>query len=231
MKNNDLNNLTKFEDDESVSMADLMKQDTKTEIRKGQILDVVIVAQTDDAFMVDLGMKTEGIIPKSEFENKEFPQELKVGANVKVFVKNTIGKIQLSYREVLEKQAWDKVEEIFKNKQTIKGTIKKEIRGGFIVDIGVNAFLHISQLDTTFIKEPQKYIGKIFEFAIIEFNRYDKKISLSRRKILEDEQAVKKAQMFATLSEGQVIDGTVKKIIVSGAFIDFCILENLLGIK
>ena len=220
MKNNDLNNLTKFEDDESVSMADLMKQDTKTEIRKGQILDVVIVAQTDDAFMVDLGMKTEGIIPKSEFENKEFPQELKVGATVKVFVKNTIGKIQLSYREVLEKQAWDKVEEIFKNKQTIKGTIKREIRGGFIVDIGVNAFLHISQLDTTFIKEPQKYIGKIFEFTIIEFNRYDKKISLSRRKILEDEQAVKKAQMFATLSEGQVIDGTVKKIIVSGAFID-----------
>ena len=109
MKNNDLNNLTKFEDDESVSMAELMKQDTKTEISKGQILDVVIVAQTDDAFMVDLGMKTEGIIPKSEFENKEFPQELKVGANVKVFVKNTIGKIQLSYREVLEKQAWDKV--------------------------------------------------------------------------------------------------------------------------
>lgn len=220
MKNNDLDNLVKFEDDESVSMADLLEQDTQSVVSKGQILDVVIVAETDDAFMVDLGMKSEGIISKSEFENNEIPQELKVGATVKVFVKNATGRIQLSYREVLEKQAWDKVEEIYKSKQTIKGTITKAIKGGFIVDVGVNAFLHISQVDINFVKDAEKYIGKNFEFAITEFNRYDKKMSLSRRKILEDEKAAKKAQMFASLAEGQITDGTVKKIIVSGAFID-----------
>ncbi len=220
MENNNLDNLTKFEDDESMSMADLMKTETTPEIRNGQILDVVIVAETDDAFMVDLGMKSEGIIPKSEFENNEIPQELKAGATVKVFVKNATGRIQLSYREVIERQVWDKLEEAFKNKQTIKGTIKKAIKGGFVADVGVNAFLHISQVDTTFVKDTEKYIGKTFDFAITEFNRHDKKITLSRRKILEEEKAVKKAKIFDSLSEGQILDGTVKKIIASGAFID-----------
>ena len=197
MKNNNLDNLTKFEDDESMSMADLMKTETTPEIRNGQILDVVIVAETDDAFMVDLGMKSEGIISKSEFENNEIPQELKAGATVKVFVKNATGRIQLSYREVIERQVWDKIEEAFKNKQTIKGTIKKP-----------------------WDSAGEKYIGKTFDFAITEFNRHDKKITLSRRKILEEEKAVKKAKIFDSLSEGQILDGTVKKIIVSGAFID-----------
>ena len=211
-------------------MADLLGPETKMGLSRGQILDVVIVAETDDGFMVDLGMKSEGIIPKSEFENNEIPKELAVGATVKVFVKNAVGRIQLSYREVLEKQAWDKVEEIFKNKQTIKGTIKKSIKGGFIVDVGVNAFLHISQVDTSFVNNPEKYIGKNFEFAITEFDRYDKKITLSRRKLLEDEKRAKREQMFATLTEGQILDGTVKKIIPSAAFVDLGGVDGFLHI-
>ncbi len=230
MENNNLDNLTKFEEDESISMADLLGPETKMGLSRGQILDVVIVAETDDGFMVDLGMKSEGIIPKSEFENNEIPKELAVGATVKVFVKNAVGRIQLSYREVLEKQAWDKVEEIFKNKQTIKGTIKKSIKGGFIVDVGVNAFLHISQVDTSFVNNPEKYIGKNFEFAITEFDRYDKKITLSRRKLLEDEKRAKREQMFATLTEGQILDGTVKKIIPSAAFVDLGGVDGFLHI-
>ena len=230
MEDNNLDNLTKFEEDDSISMADLLGPETKTALNKGQILDVVIVAETDDGFMVDLGMKSEGIIPKSEFENNEIPKELKVGANVKVYVKNAIGRIQLSYREVLEKQAWDKIEEIFKNKQTIKGIIKKSIKGGFIVDVGVNAFLHISQVDTTFVNNPEKYIGKSFEFAITEFDRYDKKITLSRRKLLEDEKRIKREKMFETLTDGQILDGTVKKIIPSAAFVDLGGVDGFLHI-
>ena len=230
MEDNNLDNLTKFEEDESISMADLLGPETKMALNKGQILDVVIVAETDDGFMVDLGMKSEGIIPKSEFENNEIPKELSVGATVKVFVKNAIGRIQLSYREVLEKQAWDKIEEIFKNKQTVKGTIKKSIKGGFLVDVGVNAFLHISQVDTSFVNNPDKYIGKNFEFAITEFDRYDKKITLSRRKLLEDEKRAKREKMFETLTEGQILDGTVKKIIPSAAFVDLGGVDGFLHI-
>ena len=230
MENNNLDNLTKFEDDESITMADLLGPETKSQINQGQIIDVVIVAENDEGFMVDLGMKSEGLIPKSEFEGMEIPKELTVGATVKVFVKNTRGRIQLSYREVLEKKAWDDVEEVFKSKKTIKGTIIKSVKGGFIVNVGVNAFLHISQVDIVFVNQPEKYIGKTFDFVITEFDRYDKKITLSRRKILEDEKAAKRAAMFESLNEGQILDGTVKKIIPSAAFVDLGGVDGFLHI-
>jgi len=227
-KNNNLDNLTKFEDDENVSMADLLGPETN--INPGQIIDVAIVAETDEGFMVDLGMKTEGIIPKSEFEEGSIPSEIKVGASVKVFVKNVRGKTILSYREVLEKTAWDTLEEIFKNQKTIKGTIIKSVKGGLIVDVGIKAFLHISQIDTVFIKDTDKYIGKNYEFAITEFDRNEKKVSLSRKKLLENEKLVQKASMLETLAEGQIIDGTVARIIKSGAFINLGGIDGFLHI-
>ncbi len=230
MEEKNVDNLTQF-GDEDISMADLLGDDVQASLRNGQVVDATIVAETDDGFMVDLGMKSEGMIPKAEFDNKEVPEELKVGATVKVFVKNTgRSMVQLSYREVLEKEAWDKLEEDFKNKTKVKGTITKVVKGGFLVDVGVNAFLHISQLDTIFVKDTEKYIGKVYEFLITEFNRYDKKITLSRRKILEDEKAAKKAQMFETLAEGQIVDGMVKKIIPSAAFVDLGGVDGFLHI-
>ncbi len=231
MKENNQDNLTKFEDDENISMADLLGDDIQSPLRNGQIVDATIVAETDDGFMVDLGMKSEGMIPKAEFDNNEIPAELKIGATVKVFVKNSGRSIvQLSYREILEKEAWDKLEEDFKNKAKVKGTIVKVVKGGFLANVGVSAFLHISQLDTIFVKDTEKYVGKTYEFLITEFNRYDKKITLSRRKILEDEKAAKKAQMFETLAEGQIVDGTVKKIIPSAAFVDLGGVDGFLHI-
>lgn len=230
MENNNLDNLTKFEEDESITMADLLGPETKNQIKQGQIIDVVVVAENDEGFMVDLGMKSEGIIPKSEFEGMNIPKELTVGSTVKVFIKNSTGKIQLSYREVLERKAWDAIEETFKSKNNIKGTIIKTVKGGFIVDVGVNAFLHISQVDTVFVNNPEKYVGKSFDFAITEFDRYDKKITLSRRKILEDVKAAKKAKMFEALAEGQILDGTVKKIISSAAFVDLGGVDGFLHI-
>ena len=190
MENNNLDNLTKFEDAENISMEDLLKQED-TKINKGDIIPVTIVAENDDDFLVDLGLKSEGSIHKSEFSNGQIPQELKPGATVKVFVKRTYPKIELSYREVIEKDAWDKVEETFKNKKTISGKIEKSVKGGFLVDVGVYGFLHISQVDTNFIKDTEKFIGKTFDFAITEFDRNDKKIVLSRRKLLEDEKLAK----------------------------------------
>ncbi len=231
MTENNQDNLTKFEEDESISMADLLGNDFQQPLRNGQIVDASIVAETDEGFMADLGMKSEGIIPKNEFEGMEIPKELKNGATVKVFVKNS-GRsvVQLSYREILEKEAWDRLEESFKKKEKVKGTVIKAVKGGLMVNVGVNAFLHISQLDTVFVKETDKYIGKNYEFLITEFNRYDKKITLSRRKILEDEKAAKKAQMLETLSEGQIVNGTVKKIIASAAFVDLGGIDGYLHI-
>ncbi|MDD5021361.1 MAG: S1 RNA-binding domain-containing protein [Endomicrobiaceae bacterium] len=227
-ENNNLDNLTVFEEVENVSMADLLGPDVK--INRGEIISVKIVSENSDGFLVDLGMKSDGIILKSEFAEIGIPKELQVGAEVKVFVKRTSPKIELSYREVMEKSAWDKVEEIFKNKKNITGTIQKTVKGGFIVNIGTSAFLHISQLDIKFIKDTEKFVGKTYEFAITEFNREDKKITVSRRKILEDEKMVKKQATLDLLAEGQIIDGAVTRITSFGAFIDLGGIDGLLHI-
>lgn len=227
-ENNNLDNLTVFEDAENISMGDLLGPEMK--VNRGEIISVKIVSENADGFLVDLGMKSDGIILKSEFAETEIPKELKTGAEVKAFIKRTFPKIELSYREVMEKSAWDKIEENFKNKKNITGTILKTVKGGFIVDIGVNAFLHISQVDSNFVKDGEKYVGKTYEFAITEFNRDDKKISLSRRKLLEDEKLAKKKSALDSLAEGQIIDGSVTRITNFGAFIDLGGIDGLLHI-
>ncbi len=227
-ENNNLDNLTVFEDAENISMDDLLGPEMK--VNRGEIISVKIVSENADGFLVDLGMKSDGIILKSEFAETQIPKELKTGAEVKVFIKRTFPKIELSYREVMEKSAWDKIEENFKNKKNITGTILKTVKGGFIVDIGVNAFLHISQVDSNFVKDGEKYVGKTYEFAITEFNRDDKKISLSRRKLLEDEKLAKKKSALDALAEGQIIDGFVTRITNFGAFIDLGGIDGLLHI-
>jgi len=227
-ENNNLDKLTVFEDAGDLSMDDLLGPDVK--MNRGEIVSVKIVSENSDGFLVDLGMKSDGIILKSEFADMQIPKELKVGAEVKVFIKRTFPKIELSYREVMEKASWDKIEELFKNKKTVSGTIKKTVKGGFIVDIGVNAFLHISQVDSSFVKDGEKYVGKTYEFAITEFDRGEQKISLSRRKLLEDEKLSKKKSALDSLAEGQIIDGAVTRITNFGAFIDLGGIDGLLHI-
>jgi ribosomal protein S1 len=158
---------TRFEENEEVSMADLMKEyDSVGNISAGKELEVTIIAETEDGFMVDLGMKSEGMIPKKEFEEGQIPKELKTGATVKVKVINMHGQPILSYREMIEKAQWDKIEQLYKEGKTVKGTVLKTVKGGFIADIGVNAFVHISQIDTSFVKDGEKYVGKTCDFAI-----------------------------------------------------------------
>lgn len=227
-ENNNLDKLTVFEDAGDLSMDDLLGPDVK--MNRGEIVSVKIVSENSDGFLVDLGMKSDGMILKSEFADMQIPKELKVGAEVKVFIKRTFPKIELSYREVMEKASWDKIEELFKNKKTVSGTIKKTVKGGFIVDIGVNAFLHISQVDSSFVKDGEKYVGKTYEFAITEFDRAEQKINLSRRKLLEDEKLAKKKSALDSLAEGQIIDGAVTRITNFGAFIDLGGIDGLLHI-
>lgn len=224
-------NVTHFEENEEMSMADLMKEfDSVGNITVGKELDVTIIAENEDGFMVDLGMKSEGLIPRKEFEEDKIPAELKVGATVKVKVVNMHGQPILSYREMIEKEHWDKIEQLYREGKTVKGTIIKTIKGGFLVDIGVNAFLHISQVDTVFVKEGDKYVGKVYDFAVTEFDRRAKKATLSRRKLLEDEKASKRASALESLAEGQILDGTISRITTFGAFIDLGGIDGLLHI-
>ncbi|MCA6085432.1 MAG: S1 RNA-binding domain-containing protein [Endomicrobium sp.] len=223
--------LTDFEDSEGINMADLMKNFYKTGAADFEKeIEVTIVEENEEGFMVDLGMKSEGMIPKKEFEEGQVPPELKVGAKVKVKIVSTYGQPVLSYREVIEKAKWDALQEAFKNGKRIAGTVLRTVKGGFLVDIGVDAFLHISQLDTNFVKETEKYIGQSYEFIITEFDWRKRKVAVSRRKIIEDEKNVARASALENIAEGQILDGTVSKITSYGAFIDIGGVDGLLHI-
>ncbi len=223
--------VTSFDENEELSMAELMKEyDGGVDINAGKELEVTIIAENEDGFLVDLGMKSEGLIPKKEFEEGKVPAELKPGATVKVRVVSMHRQPILSYRDVIEKDRWDSVEKLFNEGKHVHGTITKTIKGGFLVDIGVDAFLHISQLDTQFVKDGEKYVGKSYEFAITEFDRKRKRVAISRRKILEDEKSAKRASVLETIAEGQIVDGTVSRITKFGAFIDLGGIDGLLHI-
>ncbi|MDR2426915.1 MAG: 30S ribosomal protein S1 [Endomicrobium sp.] len=224
-------NATHFEENEEMSMEDLMKEfDSAGNITVGKELDVTIIAENEDGYMADLGMKSEGIIPKSEFDEGKLPPELKIGAVVKVKVLSTRGQAVLSYREMAEKEWWDKVESAVKEGKTVKGMISKTVKGGFLVDIGVTSFLHISQIDINFVKDGEKYVGKTYDFAIMEFDRKAKKVVVSRRKLLEDEKNARRTSAFESIAEGQILDGTVSRITSFGAFIDLGGIDGLLHI-
>ncbi|MDR3071796.1 MAG: S1 RNA-binding domain-containing protein [Endomicrobium sp.] len=225
--------ITSFEDSEKVSMADLMAScGGHAGISLGEEIEVAIVEENSDGFMVDLGTKFEGIILKKEFEDMEIPSELKVGATVKVKVINTNGQPILSYREIIEKLKWDAIDEGFKNKRRVTGTILKAIKNGFVVDIGgINAFLHISQVDTHFVEKTDQYIGKSYEFVITDFDKGNKNLIVSRRKIIEDEKNMAKKATLESIVEGQILDGTVSKIVNFGAFVDIGGVNGLLHIN
>jgi small subunit ribosomal protein S1 len=223
---------TVFDDSQDISMADLMESyKNLASVESGKELDVVIMEENSDGFMVDLGIKSEGVIPKKEFEGGKIPQKLKVGAKVKVRVINTIGRPILSYRAVLEKANLDELQAAFNDGKHIYGNILKAIKGGFIVDMGlVNAFLPISQVDVHFVKDVQGYIGKTYEFIVTDFDMRKKNIVVSRRKIIEEQKNASRQAMLNSSVEGQVIDGTVSRITSFGAFVDIGGLDGLLHI-
>ncbi|MDR0800856.1 MAG: S1 RNA-binding domain-containing protein [Endomicrobium sp.] len=232
IEDKNLDTLTDFEDVEDISMTDFMKdcyKNVNTDF--GREIEVTIIEENEDSFIVDLGMKSEGMIPKKEFEKGQVPTELKVGAKVKVKIVSTYGQPILSYREVIEKAEWDTLQEAFKNGKRLTGTILKTVKGGFLVDIGVDAFLHISQLDVSFVKETEKYVGKSYEFIIIKFDRKKKEVAVSRRRIIEDEKNVARTSTLKNIAEGQILDGTISRITSYGAFIDLGGVDGLLHIS
>jgi len=221
-----------FEDSENLSMNDLMKSyDNDKVIYFGKELEAVIVEENLDGFMVDLGMKFEGIIPKKEFGENKIPSELKVGAKVKVKVLSTSGQPVVSYMKVLEKSKWNAIGEAFRNNKYVYGKIIKSVKYGFIVDIGVKSFLHISQLGVDFIEKAEEFIGNSYEFLITEFDESRKYVVVSRRKIIEIEKGFARASALERINEGQVIDGTVSRITNFGAFVDIGGINGLLHIN
>ncbi len=204
---------------------------TLEELKEGEVVSGRILNITDSAVIVDIGFKSEGIVPKEEFDNIE---ELKPGDEVEVYVDeldNGEGQVLLSRKRADFIKNWDRVIEKYENDEVIPGTITRRIKGGMVVNImGVDAFLPGSQIDVKPIRDFDALIGKQMNFKIVKVNRARKNIVVSSRALIEKELEGKRKEILETLEKGQVRKGTVKNITDFGVFIDLGGVDGLLHI-
>ncbi|MCX5778831.1 MAG: 30S ribosomal protein S1 [Elusimicrobia bacterium] len=228
---NELNIPAEEKNGDEMSMADLLGPDIKLE--NGKILSVKIIGQNADGFLVDLGTKSDGLIPIGDCDEAT-KAAFKIGMQVQVMVVKMFtesGYVILSNRQIREKAAWEKVVEAYKAGLPVEGRVRQKNRGGFTVDVGgVSAFCPISQIELRFVKDGDKYLGKTLSFLVAELDQSQRNVVLSRKKILEAEDKVRKVTVLAGLVEGSVVDGQVTGITDFGAFIDIGGMEGLLHI-
>jgi small subunit ribosomal protein S1 len=197
----------------------------------GQLLSGQIVEITKGFVVVDVGLKSEGLIPISEFGSTD---EIKLGNKIEVLLDATEtsrGQIILSREKARKFRRWDYIQENFEEGSIIEGLITRKVKGGLIVDIGgMDAFLPGSQIDNKRIKSLDEYIGKIYELKILKINLERKNIVVSRREILEDERVCKKTALLEHIKIGDLCKGIVKNITDFGVFLDLNGIDGLLHI-
>jgi small subunit ribosomal protein S1 len=194
-------------------------------IVKGRILEI-----RPREVLVDIGYKSEGVIPVSEFEDSD---EVEVGDEVEVLLErleNEDGMVVLSKEKAAHKQNWDKIVKVFEGDGLIKGKVKAVVKGGLTVNIGVEAFLPGSQIDIVPPKDLQQFVGNTYDFKIVKINDERKNVVLSRREIIEQERAEKRTKFLESVKIGDTVKGSVKNLTDFGAFIDLDGMDGLLHI-
>ena len=202
-------------------------------LQEGEIVKGTIVQLTKDFAVVDVGYKSEGQIPISEFVSAKGEVSIKVGDHVDVLLEareNDSGMVVLSKEKADKMRIWDEISAACERDEVVKGAIVGRVKGGLSVDIGVKAFLPGSQVDIRPVRNLDQYIGKEFEFKVIKFNKKRGNIVLSRRVLLEKQREEIKKETLKKLKEGSVLTGVVKNLTDYGAFIDLGGIDGLLHI-
>jgi len=202
-------------------------------IEEGDILKGVVLGVDEEYVTVDVGYKSEGQIPASEFRDKNGNVGVKVGDDIDVLLEkkeDDDSLITLSKEKADKLKAWRSVSKAFREGEIVDGTITSRIKGGFTVDIGINAFLPGSQVDIRPVRNLDRFIGKQFRFKVIKFNKRRSNIVLSRRVLLEEERKVLREKTLKHLREGEILEGVVKNITDYGAFVDLGGIDGLLHI-
>ena len=218
-----------FNSEEFEEQAGLYEESFR-DIEENEIVTGTVVAIADDEVLVDIGYKSEGTISLGEFGEEE---SVAVGDKVEVYLEkkeDQDGVIVLSKEKADFYRAWDQVRDVYETGGDIEGRIMNRVRGGFIVDIGVKAFLPASQLDLRPVRDFEPYIGKSFRVKIIKVNKRRRNIVLSRKALLLEEREIKKKRLLETIKVGAVLEGEVKNITDFGAFVDLDGLDGLLHI-
>ncbi|MBK9307636.1 MAG: 30S ribosomal protein S1 [Nitrospira sp.] len=207
-------------------------EETFRNLEEGTITEGRVVAQTKDKVVVDIGYKSEGMIPRDHFSSEEL-ENLKIGDRLQVYIEeceDADGNLVLSKEKADKMKIWEELETLYKDEKSIEGKIVSRIKGGMMVDIGVKAFLPGSQIDLHPVRDLDGLVGKVFPLKIIKINHRRGNVVVSRRVLLEETRDKKRQTTLATLKEGQLIQGTVKNITDYGSFIDLGGIDGLLHI-
>ena len=200
-------------------------------LNAGQILKGRIVEITKDYVVIDVGLKSEGLVPISEFSE---PEEIVLGNDqVEVYLdqaEGDDGQIVLSREKALKFRQWEHIVKNCREGSIVKGKVIRKVKGGLMVDIGMEAFLPGSQIDNKRIKNLDDFLGRSYDFKILKINIERKNIVVSRRELLEEERVSRKAELLENIQEGTVLTGTVKNITDFGVFLDLDGIDGLLHI-
>ena len=225
-----------YENGESVASAsheELEKayDNTLNKVNDREVVDGTVIAMNKREVVVNIGYKSDGIIPMSEFR---YNPELKVGDTVEVYIENQEdkkGQLVLSHRKARATRSWDRVNAVLENEEIIKGYIKCRTKGGMIVDVfGIEAFLPGSQIDVKPIRDYDVFVGKTMEFKVVKINQEFKNVVVSHKALIEAELEQQKKEIIGKLEKGQVLEGTVKNITSYGVFIDLGGVDGLIHI-
>jgi small subunit ribosomal protein S1 len=196
---------------------------------QNEIIEVKVVAYTEQGVVVDLGGKTEGLIPAAEFQESDIPRpEPNSTIEVQRTGEHKDSFVIVSYQKVLRRRTWEKIDAQFKAKETISAKVVDRIKGGLVVDIGVRAFLPGSQYDLRPTANLDGLIGTNVDVRVTKLNRRRGNVVVSRRALLEETLHAKRAELLEQIKEGQVVHGTVKNVTDYGAFVDIGGLDGLL---
>src|SRR5947199_6767984 len=213
-----------------LTMEEAMRQTGALPFAAGNIVKGTIIEVRPKEFLVDIGYKSEGVIPAIEFEDSK---EVKLGDEIDVLIEkleDKEGMVILSKEKAEFKQNWERILTICNEGGTIAGKVKGVVKGGLVVNIGVEAFLPASQIDVITPKNLAQYVGNTYDFKVVKINQERQNIVLSRRELIEQERTERRQKLLGEMTPGDIRKGTVKNITDFGAFIDLNGIDGLLHI-
>ncbi len=216
----------------SESFAELFEKGSAT-IKEGEVVRGKVLSIDDDHVQIDVGFKSEGLVPSWEFMDEDGTMLVGPGDEVDVLVEESedaAGRIVLSKEKADRLMVWEEISRSYKADQPVEGTVVSRVKGGLAVDIGVKAFLPGSQVDLRPVRNLEHVVGQKLKFKIIKFNKRRGNIVLSRRALLETERQKLRAETLETLAPGQIVDGVIKNLTDYGAFIDLGGIDGLLHV-
>ena len=216
-----------------VSKTDLEKayDETLNKVTEHQVVEGTVISVDKKEVIVNIGYKSDGIIPASEFR---YNPDLKVGDKVEVYVENqedTKGQLVLSHKKARLSKSWERVNAALENEEIIQGYIKCRTKGGMIVDVfGIEAFLPGSQIDVHPIRDYDVFVGKTMEFKVVKINQEFRNVVVSHKALIEQELEAQRKEIIGKLEKGQILEGTVKNITSYGVFVDLGGVDGLIHI-